>query len=562
MSNQDFDAIVVGSGISGGWAAKELTEKGLKVLLIERGRSITPEDYLGEHKGAWEMPFRGLGDRQRYERDYPIQSKTGYALSEYTEQFFVKDTDHPYGRDEARPFDWIRGYHLGGRSLTWGRCTPRWGEINFTDNARDGHGVDWPIRYDDIRPWYDRVEQFIGVSGPIGLDVATAPEGRYQPGMALNACEKHVAAAIAEKFPERRLAIAPSAILTQDLGDRAACHYCGPCIRGCSTGSYFSSISSTLPAAEATGNLTTITNAIVEGLDHDLKTGKVSGVRVIDTNTRARSTYRGRIVFLNASTLGSTQILLNSTSEKYPTGIGNSSGVLGHYLLDHLMTGSAIGIMPGMLDSYPIGNRPAGLYMARFQNLEKKEKPYLRGFGFQGMAMRTNWTRGTITPGFGADLKKKLREPGPWMIYLGGFGECLPYYDNGLSLDPVKKDKWGIPILNTRFEWGENERTMATHMGAEAKAMLQAAGALVVAVGTDMPTAGIAIHEMGTARMGRDPKTSYLNGFNQAHEIPNLFVTDGACMTSTACQNPSLTYMALTARAADHAVGRMKQGEL
>ncbi|MES2057326.1 MAG: GMC family oxidoreductase [Pseudomonadota bacterium] len=562
MSNQDFDAIVVGSGISGGWAAKELTEKGLKVLLIERGRPITPDDYQGEHKAPWEFPFRGLGDRLRYERDYPIQRSTDYALGEDTEQFFVKDVDHPYGRDPDHPFNWIRGYHLGGRSLTWGRCTPRWGEINFTDNARDGHGVDWPIRYDDIRPWYDKVETFIGVSGPIGLNVPSAPEGRFQPGMPMNSCENRVAEAIAQKFPERRLAIAPSAILTQELNGRAACHYCGPCARGCSTGSYFSSISSTLPAAEATGNLTTITNAIVEGLNHDPKTGKVSGVRVIDTNSRARSTYRGRIVFLNASTLGTTQILLNSKSEKYPTGLGNTSGVLGHYLLDHLMTGSAFGMVPGMYDKHPIGNRPAGLYMARFQNLDKKDKPYLRGFGFQGAAFRMNWARGTMTPGFGADFKKGLRELGPWVMYLGGFGECLPYYENSLSLDPVKKDKWGIPILNTRFEWGDNERAMATEMAAEAKAMLEAAGAQGVQANAAMPIGGLAIHEMGTARMGRDPKTSYLNGFNQAHEVSNLFVTDGACMTSTACQNPSLTYMALTARAVDHAVGRMKQGQL
>lgn len=561
MSNQDFDAIVVGSGISGGWAAKELTEKGLKVLLIERGRSITPEDYVGEHKAAWEFPFRNLGDRQRYERDYAIQNKC-YAFGEPTEQFFVKDSDHPYEQDPANPFTWIRGYHLGGRSLTWGRCTPRWGPINFTENAADGHGVDWPIRYEDIRPWYDHVEGFIGVSGQTEVDPPTAPIGRFQPGMPMNPCEKHTAKAIAEKYPDRHLMIAPSAILTQDLNGRAACHYCGPCHRGCSTGSYFSSISSTLPVAEATGNLTTITDAIVEGLDHDPATGKASGVRVINTLTRARTVYRGRIIFLNASTLGTTQILLNSKSEQFPTGIGNSSGVLGHYLSDHLMTGASFGMMPGMLDKSPIGNRPAGLYMPRFQNVGKKDQPFLRGFGFQGAAMRANWTRGTMFPGFGAKFKEGLRTPGPWMVYLGGFGECLPKYDNSLSLDPVKKDKWGIPILNTRFEWGENERTMATHMAAESKAMLEAAGAMVVHSDATLPPGGLAIHEMGTARMGRDPKTSYLNGFNQSHDVSNLFVTDGACMTSTAAQNPSLTYMALTARAAKHAVERLKEGQL
>lgn len=561
MSNQDFDAIVVGSGISGGWAAKELTEKGLKVLLIERGRSITPEDYQGEHKAAWEFPFRDIGDRQRYERDYPLV-KDVYAFGEATEQFFVNESEHPYGRDPAHPFTWIRGYHLGGRSLTWGRVTPRWGDVNFSDNATDGHGVDWPIRYEDIHPWYDHVESFIGVSGQSEIDPPAAPIGRFQPGMPMNPCENHVADAIARKYPERHLMIAPSAILTQDHNGRAACHYCGPCHRGCSTGSYFSSISSTLPAAEATGNLTTVTNAIVEGIDHDPATGKASGVRVIDSLTHARTVYRGRIIFLNASTLGTTQILLNSKSERFPTGIGNSSGVLGHYLSDHLMTGSSFGIIPGMLDKSPIGNRPAGLYMPRFQNISKKDSPFLRGFGFQGGAFRTNWTRGPMVPGFGAQFKEALRAPGPWMMYLGGFGECLPKYDNSLSLDPVKKDKWGIPILNTRFEWGENERTMAKHMADESKAMLEAAGATVLHSSAALPPGGLAIHEMGTARMGRDPKTSYLNGYNQSHDVANLFVTDGACMTSTAAQNPSLTYMALTARAAKHAVERLKEGQL
>lgn len=562
MSDQEFDAIVVGSGISGGWAAKELTEKGLKVLLIERGRSITPEDYTGEHKGVWEFPFRNLGDRQRYERDYAVQSSI-YAFGEPTEQFFVKDSEHPYGQDPAYPFHWIRGYHLGGRSITWGRCTPRLGPINFTENAADGHGVDWPIRYDDIRPWYDHVERFIGVSGQSEIDFPTAPIGRFQPGMPLNACEQHVAAAITRAFPERHLTIAPSAILTQELNGRAACHYCGPCERGCSAGSYFSSISSTLPAALATGRLTILTDRIVDGLDHDPATGKVSGVRVIDAQSGARSTHRGRSVFLNASTLGTTQILLNSTSEDFPNGLGNSSGVLGHYLMDHLLTGGAAGVIPGMLDSHPIGHRPAGLYMPRFQNVGRRDQPFLRGFGYQGGAMRLDWTRGPMTPGFGADFKQGLRAPGPWLMFLTGFGECLPYRDNRVSLDPAKKDRWGIPILNTRFAWGENEKLMAGHMISEARTMLKAAGAQAIqTVSADLPAGGSGIHEMGTARMGRDPKTSYLNGFNQAHDVPNLFVTDGACMTSTGAQNPSLTYMALTARAVNHAVERMQQGLL
>jgi choline dehydrogenase-like flavoprotein len=557
----DYDAIVIGSGISGGWAAKELTEKGLKVLLLERGRSITPADYLGEHKPAWEFPFRQLGDRKRYERDYPIQS-TNYAFGEPTEQFFVKDSEHPYGQDSAAPFRWIRGYQLGGKSLMWGRCTPRWGPINFEENKRDGHGVDWPIRYDDIRPWYDHVEEFIGVSGQTEFDSPFGPVGRFQPGMPMNACETFVAEKIREKFPGRHLTIAPSAILTKELRGRAPCHYCGPCERGCSTGSYFSSISSTLPAARATGNLTTITDSVVVGLDYDPKSRKVSGVRTVDQNTRAGKRYTARIVFLNASTLGTTQILLNSTSESFPNGLGNRSGVLGHYLMDHMYI-DVLGVIPGLLDKYTIGNRPAGLWMPRYQNVDGQTAPFLRGYSYQGGASRANWTQGVSVPGHGAALKQRLREYGPWTMDLSAFLECLPYRDNRLTLDPVWKDKFGLPILNTRFEWGKNERALAEHMVNDATAMLKAAGATdIVKSPEELPPGGFGIHEMGTARMGRDPATSFLNGHNQSHEVANLFVTDGACMTSTAAQNPSLTYMALTARAANYAVQQMKAGAL
>lgn len=561
MSSHDFDAIVIGSGISGGWAAKELTEKGLKVLLLERGRSITPADYLGEHKPAWEFPFRQLGDRKRYERDYPIQS-TNYAFGEPTEQFFVKDSEHPYGQDPARPFRWIRGYQLGGKSLMWGRCTPRWGPINFEENKRDGHGVDWPIRYEDIRAWYDHVEQFIGVSGQTEFDSPFGPVGRFQPGMPMNACETFVADKIREKFPGRHLTIAPSAILTRELHGRAPCHYCGPCERGCSTGSYFSSISSTLPAARATGNLTTVTDSVVVGLDYDPKSRKVAGVRTVDQNMRAGKRYTARIVFLNASTLGTTQILLNSTSESFPHGLGNRSGVLGRYLMDHMYI-DVTGVIPGMLDKYTIGNRPAGLWMPRYHNVEKRTASFLRGFSIQGGATRANWMRGVSVPGHGAALKQRLRDYGPWMLSLSPFLECLPYRDNTLTLDPVRKDPWGLPILNTRFEWGKNEREIAKVMVSETTEMLKAAGAMdIVQSPEELPPGGFGIHEMGTARMGRDPATSFLNAHNQSHEVANLFVTDGACMASTAAQNPSLTYMALTARAANYAVDQMKSGAL
>ena len=385
--------------------------KGLKVLLLERGRSITPADYVGEHKPAWQFPFRQLGDRKRYERDYPIQS-TCYAFGEPTEQFWVKDSEHPYGQDPARPFRWIRGFHLGGKSLMWGRTTPRWGPINFEENKRDGHGVDWPIRYDDIRPWYDHVEEFIGVSGQTEFDSPFAPVGRFQPGMLMNACETFVADSIREKFPGRRLTIAPSAILTKALHGRQPCHYCGPCERGCSTGSYFSSISSTLPAARATGNLTIITDSVVAGLDYDPKSRKVAGVRAVDQNTRAGKRYTARIVFLNASTLGTTQILLNSTSESFPNGIGNRSGVLGHYLMDHLT--SCEWCDPGDVGQVHDRQSAGRRVDAALHNVERQTAPFLRGFSYQVSATRANWMQGVSVPGYGAALKQRLREYGPW----------------------------------------------------------------------------------------------------------------------------------------------------
>jgi choline dehydrogenase-like flavoprotein len=561
MLNQDFDAVVVGSGVSGGWAAKELTQKGLKTLLIERGRAITPADYRGEHKGAWEFPFRQVGDRSRYAADYPIQ-RLNSMFGEANEQFFVKDSEHPYEQDPNRPFIWFRGYQLGGRSLTWGRLTPRWGAINFLENAHDGHGIDWPIRYEDIRPWYEHVEKFIGVSGQTKIDFPTAPVGHYLPPFPLNCCEEHLAAGIKAKFDDRRLVIAPVAILTRDHNGRAACHYCGPCDRGCSTGSYFSSISSTLPAARATGLLTTVTDTVVHSLEHDPVTRRVTGVRAINAKTRERTVYRGRMVFLNAATLPTTQILLNSVSEHYPNGLGNTSGVLGHYLMDHVTGAGAIGVIPGLLDRRQIGNKPASMYMPRFRNVDGKDSPFERGFAFQGVTGRVGWTRGTTTPGFGADLKKELRSLGPWFALLSGFGECLPRYENRVSLDPGKRDEWDMPLINTSFGWGENELLMAKHITADAREMLEAVGAQGIQELSNLSPGGMGIHEMGTARMGRDPKTSFLNAFNQSHEVRNLFVTDGACMASSANQNPSLTYMALTARAAHYAVEQLKQHRL
>ena len=560
MENETFDAIVVGSGISGGWAAKELTEKGLKVLLIERGRTIVaPDDYTGEHKPPWEFPFRGFNDRRLYDKERPIQRQT-YACAEGSEQFFVKDSEAPYQQDAERPFSWIRGNHLGGRSLTWGRVVPRWGRINFEENARDGLAPDWPIRYEDLRKWYDHVEEFAGVSGQTEIDFEAAPVGKYLPPLPMNCLEEHVADVMKAKFSIGMVS-APTTVLSREHRGRPACHYCGPCHRGCATGSYFSSLSVTLPAAEATGRLTILTDSIVAGLDYDPKTRRIAGVRTINQNTRDRRIYRSRMVFLNASTLGTTQILLLSRSETFPRGLANSSGVLGRYLMDHVMGPATVGVYKMFEDRMPVGNRPTGIYVPRFRNLDGKAD-FHRGYGFQGSARRLNWTRGLTTTGYGAGLKRDLRGPGAWTMVLSGMGECLPYFDNRVELDEAKLDKWGMPQLRVSFQWGANERKLVADMLEQGEAIQRAAGAVEVRRITDVAAGGLAVHEMGTARMGRDPKTSVLNGFNQAHDVENLFVTDGACMTSSGAQNPSITYMALTARAADYAVTQLKLGTI
>ena len=559
---QEFDAIVVGSGISGGWAAKELTEKGLEVLLIERGRNIVPgQDYTGEHQPPWHFPFRGVGDRRAYDRERPVQRQC-YACTEGSDHFFVKDSEHPYQQDPQRPFSWIRGYHLGGRSITWGRVVPRWGEVNFAENARDGWAPDWPIRYNDIQKWYDYVEDFAGISGQTDVQYEAAPYGKYLPPIQMNCLEEHVAQVLKEKFPHIGMMSQPTAVLSRAHGGRSACHFCGPCHRGCSTGSYFSSLSSTLPAAEATGKLTKLTDTIVAGLDYDPKTRRVIGVRTIHSKSRVRGTYRSRIVFLNASTLGTTQILLLSRSEAFPNGLANSSGVLGHYLMDHVMGPATRGTYDLFNDRMPVGNRPIGIYVPRFRNLNGKETDFYRGYGFQGGAERLNWTRGMSMPGFGKNFKHALRGPGPWRFALSGFGECLPYYENRVELDEKRMDQWGIPQLRISFQWGENERRMAKDMLDQGEAIHRAAGAIHIERFSELLPGGLTVHEMGTARMGRDPKSSVLNGFNQAHDVPNLFVTDGACMASSAAQNPSITYMALTARSADYAITQLKSGAI
>lgn len=559
-----YDAIVVGSGMTGGWAAKELSEKGLDTLVLERGRHVEHgEDYMTEHMPSWEMPYRGEGDHQKLEEEYPIQSKAGPADA-YTRHWYVKDHKHPYSYNEENPFYWIRGYHLGGRSLCWGRHVPRRCDLGFEANARDGHGIDWPIRYKHIAPWYDYVERFIGVCGN-DEEIETLPPGDYLPPMEMNCAEQRVKEGIESTFSDRQMVIQRKAVLTEDHNGRAACHYCGPCSRGCSTGSYFSSLSSTLPAAQATGNLTLECDSIVHSVIYDHQSNRATGVRVIDRNTNEHWEVHGRLVFLCAGALSSTQILLNSKTSRFPEGLGNSSGVLGHYLMDHPFRAGASGTVPGLEDKYYYGARPVNTYISRFQNMpsDDRQRDYLRGYCFVGGASRSSWERGTEMKGLGEGFKNKLRDPGPWEFSIGAFGEMLPRYENYVELDPDHEDDWGIPILNIHCEWSENEKNMRDDMAVSGARMLEAVGLKdVEPYKQEESPPGLCIHEMGTARMGEEPRESVLNEYNQSHDIPNLFVTDGAAMTSSAWKDPSLTYMALTARACDYAVKEMRRDNL
>lgn len=556
---EKYDAIVVGSGISGGWAAKELTERGLKVLLLERGRNVEHvKDYPTATTKTWEFPHRGRITNAMKER-HPVQ-KRDYPYSEFAPDFWVDDLDCPY--TEIKRFDWYRGFHVGGRSLMWGRQSYRWSPWDFESNKNDGHGADWPIRYEDLAKWYDYVETFAGISGSIeGLP--QLPDGKFLPPMELNIVEKDVAARIKAKYEHRRMIIGRSANLTVEHNGRGSCQYRNLCSRGCQFGAYFSTQSATLPAALATGNLTLRPFSIVTEVTYDKDKKRAKGVRVIDAETMQSIEYEAKVVFLCASTLASTFILLNSVdSGSLPDGLGNTSGQLGRNLMDHHFRCGASGDVEGYEDKIAFGRRANGFYIPRYRNFFGDKREYLRGFGYQGGASREGWQREVAELSIGADLKNALQEPGKWTIGMTGFGEMLPYEDNRITLDKSKKDKWGQYVLAIDCEIKENEKKMRKDMINDAAEMLEASGVKNIRTYDNGSYPGMAIHEMGTARMGNDPKTSVLNKWNQMHDVKNVFVTDGSCMTSASCQNPSLTYMALTARAAEYAVESLKKGDL
>ena len=559
MADNIYDAIVIGSGISGGWAAKELTEKGLKTIMLERGRNIEHiKDYVNATKNPWDFPHRG-GRTEQMIADYPVL-KRDYPLNEKNLDFWASDKDSPY--TEVKRFDWYRGYQVGGRSLMWGRQSYRLSEMDFEANAKDGIAVDWPIRYKDLEKWYGYVERFAGISGTRD-GLAHLPDGEFLPAMDLNVVEKDVAARIKSHYKgDRHMLIGRVANITTPLQSRTNCQYRNKCWLGCPFGGYFSTQSSTLPAAVATGNLTLRPFSIVTKILYDKDTKKARGVEVLDAETNKTYEYFAKIIFLNASTLNSTWILMNSATDVWDGGLGSSSGELGHNLMDHHFRIGASGVVEGFEDKYYFGRRPNGIYIPRFRNLGNEKRDYIRGFGYQGGASREGWGRNVAELSIGGDFKDALCEPGAWTMGITAFGETLPYYENKVSLDKTKKDKWGLNILAIDAEIKDNELKMRKDMMQDAKEMMEIAGLKNVNTFDSGYTLGMGIHEMGTARMGRDPKTSVLNNYNQVWDATNVYVTDGSAMTSSACQNPSLTYMAMTARAVDHAVTELKKGNI
>jgi choline dehydrogenase-like flavoprotein len=559
MADNIYDAIVIGSGISGGWAAKELTEKGLKTIMLERGRNIEHiKDYVSATKNPWEFPHRG-GRTQEMVDNYPVL-KRDYALNEKNLDFWANEKDSPYS--EVKRFDWYRGYHVGGRSLMWGRQSYRLSEMDFEANAKEGIAVDWPIRYKDLEKWYGHVERFAGISGSRD-GLAQLPDGDFLPPMEMNVVEKTVAARIKDHYKEsRHMLIGRAANLTKAIPGRTNCQYRNKCWLGCPFGGYFSTQSSTLPAAVATGNLTLRPFSIVTKILYDKDTKKATGVEVLDAETNQTYEYFAKVIFLNASTLNSTWVLMNSATDVWEGGLGSSSGELGHNLMDHHFRLGASGRMEGFDDKYVFGRRPNGIYIPRFRNLGNEKRDYLRGFGYQGGAGREGWGRNVAELSIGGDFKDALCEPGGWTMGITAFGETLPYHENKVTLDKTKKDKWGLNILSIDAEIKQNEINMRKDMMADGQEMLEMAGLKDVKTFDTGYTLGMGIHEMGTARMGLDPKTSVLNKYNQVWDATNVYVTDGSAMTSAACQNPSLTYMAMTARAVDHAFTELKKGNI
>jgi choline dehydrogenase-like flavoprotein len=570
MANQIiYDVIVVGSGATGGWAAKELTQKGLRVAVLEAGRKLDPITDYTEHTWPYELPFRGFGNQREMARTKPIQSRC-YACTEYGQQFFVNDLEHPYTTPPDKPFFWIRSRHVGGRSIPWGRFTWRLSDYDFKAASRDGFGEDWPISYAEIAPYYDRVEDFIGVSGATD-GLPQVPDGRFLPPMPMTCGELPLKRAVERMGdPLRRVISARAAVLTRPIHQgtpdaRAACHWCDHCGRGCTSGSYFSSPASTLPAAARTGRMTLITHAIANNVIVDKNTGRAKGIRYIDALSRQDREVFGKVVMLCAGTLESTRILLNSApTEGGDQGLCNSSGVLGHYLMDHVKDGGASGSLPKMNSkTMEQDGRPNGIYIPRFYNLTTRRGDFLRGFGLQGGAGQSLYQHAKSTPGFGQSFKSAVRDRHPWGISLKGYGECLPRYENHVRLNRKIVDAWGIPVLHIDMAWSDNELKQVVAMGDAAEEIFRAAGVEDIRVirQTDSPP-GFSIHEVGTARMGNDPKKSVLNKFNQAHDIKNLFVTDGACYVSIGCQNPTLTMMALTVRACDYLIEELRASRL
>jgi len=563
----DFDAIVVGSGMSGGMSAKELTERGLKVLVLERGPEIVPERDYVDQLAPWESPYLDNVPQDEIAEHYPKQyGGVAYAIKQSNKHFWVKDDEHPYEEAEGTSYDWLRGYHTAGRSIMWSRQTYRLSNLDFEANKTDGHGIDWPIRYEDIEPWYSKVETFIGISGS-EEGLPQLPDSVFQPAFELTDAEKLLKSKVEQTFPERNVIPARVAHLTdateeqQSLG-RSNCQVRNRCHFGCTFKAYFSSLNATLPAAERTGNLTMVHNAIVRSLEYDAQTNRVTGVRIVDAETNETRLYTSKVIFLNASTIASAMILLQSTSETFPNGLANHSGHVGRNLMDHVSGAGAAGIMSGFDNLKTFGRRPGGIYIPRYANLNGKDKPYLRGFGYQGGSGPLGNAGGQVA-GIGREFKEAHKNPSPWRVSISAFGEQLPNSDNKVTLHPSKRDRWGNPLALFNVTYNENEHIMQEEANKDAVAMLEAAGCTnISANNVRLTKPGNRIHEMGSARMGRDPADSVLNGWCQSHDVPNLFITDGSFMTSSGCQNPSLTYMAFTARAVDYAVNLMAEGAI